>query len=359
MKAFFFWENGRGLSIRGRSNPYAGLLARALQKHQIHLDEGMYKFDREWLDRGREDHDVLHLHWLHGFYRTEDLQSTIKKCNRFFDNLTYARSDLGYRIVWTLHNFYPHERPFPEVDHIARLYVSQQADSVITHCNYAAEVCRKHFFFKGNVNIIPHGNFIDVFPNNVSKNQAREKLGIAPEVFVYLFFGNARTYKGIDVLIKAFRKMDPDNAILLLMMRSSFNTDYADELRNLAGNDPRVNVHTSDFFPENEFQFFLNSADVVVIPFSEVLTSGSTIAALGFGKPVILPARGCLPELIDETMGILFDPDTNNSLPTAMQEIRTRDIKAAGRAARACAESLNWENIANRHAAIYKGQSAS
>ena len=28
-------------------------------------------------------------------------------------------------------------------------------------------------------------------------------------------------------------------------------------------------------------------------------------------------------------------------------------------AARACAESLNWENIANRHAAIYKGQSAS
>ena len=139
------------------------------------------------------------------------------------------------------------------------------------------------------------------------------------------------------------------------MMRASFNPQYAQELRDLAAGDGRVRVHTSDFFPEEDFQVYLNSADVVVIPFSEVLTSGSTIAALGFGKPVVLPARGCLPELIDDSMGILFDPDREGALQEAMREIRGRDLEAAGRAARACAESLDWERIADRHASLYRG----
>ena len=47
MRAFFFWEDGRGIAIRGRSNPYAGLLGRALGKRGIHLDEGLYRFERE------------------------------------------------------------------------------------------------------------------------------------------------------------------------------------------------------------------------------------------------------------------------------------------------------------------------
>ena len=355
MRVFFFWESGHGIAIRGRSNPYAGLLARSLTERGVFLDEGLYEFERDWLERGREDHDVLHLHWLHGFYRTEDLESTIENCSRFCDNLLYARTELGYRIVWTMHNFYPHERPFPDVDHIARLFVARHADAVIAHCAYAADLCEKHFYYDEKVQVIPHGNFIDVFPNDISPGDARQQLDIEPGAFVYLFFGNARTYKGIDALIAAFQQIDPDDAVLLLMMRASFNPEYARELGDLAGGDARVRVHTSDFFPESDFQIYLNSADVVVFPFSEVLTSGSTIAALGFGKAVILPARGCLPELIDDSMGILFDPDAADALPQALCAIRERDVEAAGRAARARAESLDWEEIAERHAAIYAG----
>ena len=250
MRAFFFWEDGRGIAIRGRSNPYAGLLGRALDKRGIHLDEGLYRFERDWLEKGRKDHEVLHLHWLHGFYRTEDLRTTVEKCNRFCDTLRYAKGTLGYRIVWTMHNFYPHERPFPEVDHLARLFVAREADAVIAHCRHAAGLCRKQFHFEGEVNVIPHGNFIDVFPNEVTRAEARERLGISRESFVYLFFGNARTYKGVDALIRAFREIDPDDAELLLMMRASFNPQYAQELRDLAAGDARVRVHTSDFFRE-------------------------------------------------------------------------------------------------------------
>ena len=40
-----------------------------------------------------------------------------------------------------------------------------------------------------------------------------------------------------------------------------------------------------------------SAADLVVLPFSDIMHSGSAILALSFNKPVLVPARGSLPEL--------------------------------------------------------------
>ena len=102
-----------------------------------------------------------------------------------------------------------------------------------------------------------------------------------------------------------------------------------------------------------DFQYYLNSADVVVLPFSEVLTSGSAIAALSFGKPLIMPRRGCLPELVDDSMSILYDPADDRALPEALSLIREWDLDAAGRAAMGRARELDWDDIAGRTATVY------
>jgi len=354
MKVFFFWEPVGGLTLQHRCNPYAGLLSLAMEKIGIHLELGEYAFERDWLEKNKKDYNVLHLNWLHYFYRSNDLEATVKRYSSFAENLTFARS-LGYRIVWTVHNLYPHERPFPEMDHLARLLVCQLADAVIAHCNYAADLARKTFYRTERLHVIPHGHFIDVFPNEISRQEARKKLNIPEEVFVYLFFGNARTYKGIERLIDAFCNAAEADARLVLMMRQSFNPQYGDEVKKVAERDKRILVFTSPFFANSEFQIYLNSADVAVLPFSEVLTSGSAIAALSFGKPVILPRLGCLPELIDDTMGLLYDPNDERGLEKALIEIRKRDLKAAGRAALERARKLDWDSIASRIAKLYRG----
>lgn len=355
MKVFFFWEPVGGLTLQHRCNPYAGLLALAMEKLGIHLELGEYAFEREWLEKNKKDYDVLHLNWLHYFYRSSDLETTVKRYTSFAENLTFARS-LRYRIIWTIHNLYPHERPFPEVDHLARLLVCQLAHDVIAHCNYAADLARKMFYRTKKLHVIPHGHFIDVFPNEISRQEARKKLNIPEEAFVYLFFGNARTYKGIESLIDAFCNAAEADALLVLMMRQAFNPQYGDEVKKVAERDERIHVFTSPFFANSEFQIYLNSADVAVLPFSEVLTSGSAIAALSFGKPVILPRLGCLPELIDDTMGLLYDPNDERGLEKALLEIRKRDLKAAGRASFERARKLDWDIIASRIAELYKGK---
>ncbi|OGG57261.1 MAG: hypothetical protein A3F84_24345 [Candidatus Handelsmanbacteria bacterium RIFCSPLOWO2_12_FULL_64_10] len=352
MRAFFFWERVGGLTLDYPCNPYAGLLARALEKRGVHLELGDYAFEQAWLRSHRAEYEVLHLNWLHHFYRADDLDATLKRYARFVENLTFARA-LGYRIVWTMHNLYPHERPHPEVDHLARLLVCQMADAVIAHCEYAAGLARRLFYRTGSLHVIPHGHFIDVFQNEVSREEARRRLGILDGAFVYLFFGNARAYKGIDRLIDTFRKVAEEDAALILMTRWGLNPAYGKEVERMAGRDGRIRIFTSSFFQNDEFQVYLNAADVVVLPFVDVLTSGSAITAMSFGKPVILPRLGCLPELADDTMGLLYDPEDATGLEKAIVEARKRDLKAAGRAAFARARALDWDGIAARVAEVY------
>ena len=352
MNVFFFWEDVGGLSLAHRCNPYAGLLALALARRDIQLELGDYTFSREWLYDNRQEFSVLHLNWLHHFYREDSLAGTRERYDRFAANLAYA-SELGYRIVWTMHNLYPHERPFPRIDRAARLLVCEHADVVITHCRHAAQLAADHFGRRDRVETIPHGHFIDAFPNNVSRAQARSQLRIDDSRFVYLFFGNARTYKSVESLISAFGRAADADAVLLLMLRSSFNPEYAAELERQAAGDDRVLVFTDPYFPEADFQIYLNAADAVVLPFAEVLTSGSAITALSFGTPVILPRRGCLPELIDDSMGILFDPDDDEGLERALSQIRGLDLQAAGEAGYRRAQEFGWHDIARLIAEIY------
>ena len=173
-----------------------------------------------------------------------------------------------------MHNLYPHERPFPEVDHMGRLLITQIADDVIAHCDYAADLARRKFYRSHNLHVIPHGNFIDAYPNEVSREEGRRKLGISEEAFVYIFFGNVRGYKGIESLLDAFCKLKDPDALLILMMRQWGNDVYIREMGELARRDKRIRVFTSSYFPDKEFQIYLNSSDVAVFPFSEVLTSG-------------------------------------------------------------------------------------
>jgi len=353
MNVFYFWEPVGGLTLKHRCNPYAGLLALEMEKRGIYLELGEYAFERAWLEKHRPDFDLLHLNWLHHFYKADEVESALKRYTQFAENLSFARH-LGYRIIWTIHNLFPHERPFPTLDRLANLTLSQEAHAVTAHCHYAADLIRKHYFRSENLHVIPHGHFIDVFPNEIPSQTARAQLQIPEEAFVYLFFGNARGYKGVEQLIKAFSQIEEKRALLVLMMRSAFNPQYTETMREMAAHDERIRIFTASYFANEEFQIYLNAADVVVQPFSAVLTSGSAITALSFAKPVILPKLGCMPELIDETMGLLYNPQDPEGLEKALLAIRARDLAAMSQAAFQRANDLDWSGIAARLAAIYR-----
>ena len=356
-RGLFFWE-GSGLEL-GRANPYGALLAAALRRHGVELAEGDYDFRRAWLEESRAAYGVLHFNWLDRFYarfdEPRDPERALARYADFTTNLIHARR-LGYRVVWTVHNLFPHERRYPQLDRLMNALMAREADHVIAHCRYAADRIEQWYDPPRPVQVIPHGNYLPVFPNRVSAGAARARLAIAGDRFVYLFFGNARGYKGITELVTAYRRAAAADSVLLLALREHARSpDLVPQLRAAVADDARIRIRSSRYFAAEEFQYFLNAADVVVLPFAAVLTSGSAIQALGFGKPLIVPRLGCLPELIAGGCGLLYDPQAAGGLDRALHAARALDLRAAGSAAQARSRELDWDPIAARVAALYRG----
>jgi len=351
MRSIFFWEEA-GLSLTN-ANPYGGLLAQGLASVGVELLAGhAHEFDREWVRANRGRVDVIHLNWPHYLYEAPDLAGRVARAAALFDNLTLAR-ELGYKIVWTVHNLFPHESPTPELDRLVRLALTQLATAVITHCDYARRLVQHHFHRSEGVVVIPHGHFMDVYPNTLPRQSARQKYGIAEEHFVYLFFGNVRPYKGLEKLMDIFCGLPGEHLRLLLAAKvyNEYGDRFVEEARQ---RDARIIVHPSRFFANEEFQDFFNAADVSVLPFVDVLTSGSVITALGFGQPLITPGVGCLPELVDNTTGILYDQRQPDALQEAMIAIQSREQSAMRNAATQRARALDWAEIGRRTRLAYQ-----
>ncbi len=351
MRSVFYWEAG-GLSLE-RANPYGGLLARAMAPLGVELEAGFARdLSAEWLRENRGRVDVLHLNWPYYMYNSPDLAERIARCADLIGRLALARS-LGYKIVWTVHNLYPHDSPYPDLDRLARLAITHLATAVIAHCQHAADLVAEHFFRREGVFVIPHGHFIDPYPNTCTRAEARQRMGIPGERFVFVSFGNLKPYKGLDSLWEAFASLQGDDLVLLLALktRDPYSAEMIERARRA---DPRIVIYTAQFFGVEEFQFFLNAADAAVLPFTQVLTSGTAITALSFGLPVIAPSLGCLPELIDERTGILYAPGDPSALREAMAAIRGCELAPLREAAYRRAESLSWDGIARLTLEAYR-----
>ena len=100
-------------------NPYQSVLYRELAGHGLQLvPTGHFKLG--WLWRARKHVDVLHFHWPQNYYRWWRSGSTWSplswlKMGVFLARLLASRV-LGYTIIWTIHEVYPHERATAGLD---------------------------------------------------------------------------------------------------------------------------------------------------------------------------------------------------------------------------------------------------
>jgi len=361
MLVAFFWDSSLFEPRTKPGNPYGGLLVEALRKRGVSFELVNYRLEpgsaleargvgSAWLWRNRRHVDVIHYHWLQGLYSSHTARGAWLKLGRLAWYALVARA-LGYRVVWTLHNLLPHERPHRFVDATGRFVMAALANAVICHCEFARREFTRRFKRWWGIHVIPHGNFITAYPNAVSRDEARTRLDIPLEAFVYVTFGNIRQYKGHDALLRAFRRLQGDGLRLLIAGARHRIFQSAPGLDSVP--DPRV-VIREGFVAIEDVQVYFNAADVGVFPYRTALTSGAVINALGFSKPVISTRVGCIPELVnDAAIGMLVAPGDEDALHEAMLAAQGWDLDAMGGAARRRAEELDWDAIAGLTLAAY------
>ena len=339
---------------RKGNNPYQKLLLKHLQDLGVKVEgSGTYRVFS--LLRSTFSHwkpDILHLHWHHPFLLGSNMTKTIIKSVSFIAELLLLKL-LGVKIVWTVHNIVSHEGNFEFLELFFTKFLAKLCNKIIVHSPSAKrEVVKIYRTRESLIRVIPHGNYINCYRNVISEVQAKNKLQLKAEKIVFLYFGLIRHYKGIPELVEAFKKLNCPQAKLLIVGKPLNNKIAHDIVKRCEGNK---NIETFfDFIPDDEIQIYMNAADVIVLPYRDILTSGAVILAMSFAKPIIASAIGCIPETLDSKGSFLYDPSEKNGLIKTMRQVFNADLIKMGNHNFELAKQLRWDDIAKKTYKVYR-----
>jgi glycosyltransferase involved in cell wall biosynthesis len=278
----------------------------------------------DMLRASRRAADVVHFEWL----AVQQLDTLLVRA--------FARPR-----VLTAHDVLPREAVRGQRAAQRRLY--QRMDAVVVHSEHGrARLVHELSLDPARVHVIPHG--------------VLRPAGDAPlpaelasfDGMVVLCFGLLRPYKGIDVLLEAWRGIE--HAELCIVGAPRMDTG---PLR--AGAPPGVRF-VERFVTEGEAAALFRRADLAVLPYREIDQSGVLFTALGFGVPLVLTDVGGFPDIAAAGAAALVTPGDPRALhdelvalladPARRATLRTSAVRLAD-------ERHGWDAIARAHLDLY------
>ena len=333
-------------------DPYCQLLDGALSRRGLDVRRGR-ELDPAFAQDAAGRIDVVHLHWIELLFwpggrsplrRLASMHSQARRTTSALEML----HDAGVRIVWTVHN--PPSLPessYPGVHRRLRRDVVRVADTVIAHSRHAAAEVGRLLSPAAPVRVVPHGGYAGVYPApRESRMQTRRRLGLPSDAFVYLMFGTVRDYKRVPEAVRAFRGLpDPDARLLMAGAPATARM----ETERVAAGDPRVRLELRTI-PDHEVAELFEAADVFVLNYAEVFSSGALLLALAFGLPIVAPERGSASELAPPPATVPF-PD--GGLTEALARARV-DYDHRLAAAREAGSIPSWDRTAELLESAYR-----
>jgi glycosyltransferase involved in cell wall biosynthesis len=336
-----------------QDNPYQNLLAQSLEAQgcRVEFPSGFRRVLP--LYRALKDcpaAQVLHLHWLSPYLHGNNRFSFLVCAIKFLSDLTLVRLS-GWRIVWTMHNVLPHETRFPRLETFVRRRVCRLASAVIVHGEAGRQEAIKHFGCPAEkLVVIPHGHYRAAYSPAPATNAARSSLDLPMDKRTVLFLGMVRPYKGLDSLLEAWRKLSPLNAQLLIA--GGVSGPYRQHIEDLISQTSDVIWHNR-WIPTDEIPTYFGAADVVALPFEQIQTSGSVMLSMSYGKPVIAPRLGDLPETLAGADDLMYPAGDRNALAERLNYALSADLTDLAARTATAADQFDWEPIGKQTAAVY------
>ena len=252
----------------------------------------------------------------------------------------------GRPLVLTAHDVLPREPRRGQLDAQRRLY--ERMDAVIVHSEHGRRrLVDEARVGPAKIEVIPHGaftHFAELPPRPLPAHLAAVKKPVV------LFFGLLRPYKGLDVLLEAWRGMGPHPPAELWVVGMPRGVELPSPPPPGVRFEPR-------FVADAEIPALFRRADVLVLPYREIDQSGVLFTALAFGKPLVLSAVGGFPEIAAAGAALLVPPGDPAALRDTLGALLadpTRRSALCESARHAAATRYGWGPIAERHEALYR-----
>lgn len=243
--------------------------------------------------------NILHYNWL----EVTDLKSLFGIFWKLFWITAYKF--ISGKVVWTVHNKFPHNNNYRTLNKIFRKYMARIADKLHVHCNYAVDcmsevlnVSRSKFF------IVEHPLYPAI---NIDRKVALKKLAvnyslnIQEDKKIFLIFGAVAKYKGILEAARVFKENIKEHYLIIAGSVKKGNREYFEEIeKEILGSENIFLI--GKMISNDDLPLFYNSSDYVIFNYEEILTSGGVMTAMSFNKKIIAPAIGCISEIKNENI---------------------------------------------------------
>lgn len=212
-----------------------------------------------------------------------------------FGTIARVLQKSGARVIAITDNIVPHEK---------RFFDSAFTDYFLNSCHgflsMSKEVQAQAQALQPNKKVayVAHPMY-DMFGSAQTKKDAKEQLGLNPNYNYLLFFGFIRKYKGLNLLLDSFAKVDREKYKVKLIIAGEFyepSEPYLAQINELGLADDVV--LKTDFIPNNEVAAYFSASDMVVQTYISATQSGVTQIAYFYDKPMLVTDVGGLSELV-------------------------------------------------------------
>ena len=296
---------------------------------------------------------VVHLHWLNQILskaRTDDEADLAVGRHAELLDLLKAR---GARLVWTVHNALPHDTRFEAQEVQLRRDVVDRVDLVHIMSPRTPDLVADWYTLPADrIYQCDHPGYQQVYPNWVSRTDARRRLRVPDGARMLLLTGAIKPYKGLLELFDAVDQVSterPGSVVLVVAGKPDDAPETAAFIAR-AAQHPAVRL-LPGHVPDSDIQVLMQACDIVAVPYRRSLNSGVLALALTWGRPVLLPDNAGSVPLVDAGAGLIYSGDDPEALVNAVRAAMTWDLTAANTAAVEAGQRIDRATIVTKFAA--------
>jgi beta-1,4-mannosyltransferase len=264
---------------------------------------------------------ICHFHWIHDKTKNSMTMAEADAAVVYWEKLLKRIKEHGHKILWTVHNVMPHECAWVEHDKKIHQMMADAADAIHAMANDSAKLTEQYYTLdERKMFVIPHPTYEGFQPDEISRAEARAKLQIGEEEFVFLSFGAIMEYKGYDRLMAAYDQLRGKTLKKTRLIIAGLPSD-----KSLVNKIASWGSGKADVFldmtpvPHDKLQVYFRSADLAVCPYTRTMNSGAAMMAVTFDVPVLGPNSGGFLDIEAYGCGITFDNTSNSALYERMR----------------------------------------
>jgi glycosyltransferase involved in cell wall biosynthesis len=263
----------------------------------------------------------------------------------------------GSKVVLTVHDILPHDTAETHKELFRNLY--RHADALICHSDSIRTRLLTEFQIEAQkIFVIPHGPFFYDLPPALTSHLAPD-LQADPTRQIVLWQGIIFPYKGVDLLLDAWQKVEAETPAAWLVVLGTGAPDILNELREQVQRLGLTRVKLDlRFASTEELVATYRAADIVVYPYRAITTSGALATGLALGKTIVASDLPVFRELLtNEEDALLVQLADHDALADAiLRLLGSAELRRKFASAVSAKNfgSQTWTSIAQQTAQVYE-----